>query len=144
MSTLFPASIATLAAPVFAGQVQQLGVPTAAGDLTVLAGHEALLAPLRPGALHVLLADGTEQLYAVSGGMLQMHPQAGATLLLDDAVAASAISSEAAEAARARAEELLKNAEAADSGMSELEIARAMAEVARAQATLAVARRQGL
>lgn len=55
--------------------VEQVVVPGAEGDFTVLIGHAPVIAALRPGLLDVTLPGGAEQRYFVRGGFAEAGPE---------------------------------------------------------------------
>lgn len=66
----FQLTIARVDGPVYDGPAVSVNVPGAAGDMTVLAEHEALISPLRAGTISVRGSDGeTETFPCVSGTM---------------------------------------------------------------------------
>jgi F-type H+-transporting ATPase subunit epsilon len=68
----------------FNGQVEQVDVPGAEGDLGVLAGHAPFVTTLRPGILTIFREGGSLRI-AVSGGFAEVS-DAGLTVLADVAV----------------------------------------------------------
>lgn len=78
--------IAKVTENIFNGDAQSVTVPGAAGEMTILGGHEPLITPLKAGTIVVRqLADppaGGEPLQIpISGGMLEVRRE-GATILL--------------------------------------------------------------
>ncbi|MEM7397805.1 MAG: F0F1 ATP synthase subunit epsilon [Pseudomonadota bacterium] len=69
----------------FSGDVEQVLVPGAEGDLTIMAKHAPLIATLRPGLLEIDLADGKRQRFFARGGFAEVIP-AGLTILAERAV----------------------------------------------------------
>jgi F-type H+-transporting ATPase subunit epsilon len=67
------------------GEVEQVLVPGAEGDMTVLAHHAPLLTTLRPGLLDIGYADGEHRRYFIRGGFAEVGP-AGLTVLAETAV----------------------------------------------------------
>jgi F-type H+-transporting ATPase subunit epsilon len=68
----------------FAGDVAQVDLPGAEGDMGVLAGHAPLVTALRPGIL-VVYREGGDLRVVVTGGFAEVGP-AGLTVLADMAV----------------------------------------------------------
>ena len=68
----------------FAGDVAQVDLPGAEGDMGVLAGHAPLVTALRPGIL-VVYREGGDLRVVVNGGFAEVGP-AGLTVLADMAV----------------------------------------------------------
>jgi F-type H+-transporting ATPase subunit epsilon len=69
----------------FSGDVDQVDLPGAEGDMGILAGHAPLVTPLRPGII-TIFNGGSREAVVVSGGFAEVGP-AGLTVLADRAVA---------------------------------------------------------
>jgi F-type H+-transporting ATPase subunit epsilon len=67
------------------GDVEQVLVPGAEGNMTVLAHHAPLLTTLRPGLLDIGYASGEHQRYFIRGGFAEIGPS-GLTVLAETAV----------------------------------------------------------
>jgi F-type H+-transporting ATPase subunit epsilon len=67
------------------GEVEQVLVPGAEGDMTVLAHHAPLLTTLRPGLLDIGYASGEHHRYFIRGGFAEVGPS-GLTVLAETAV----------------------------------------------------------
>ena len=67
------------------GEVEQVLVPGAEGDMTVLARHAPVLTTLRPGLLDIGLPGGKSQRFFIRGGFAEVNP-AGLTVLAETAV----------------------------------------------------------
>src|ERR1700729_561142 len=72
-------------AVLFSGEVDQVDLPGAEGDMGILPGHAPLVTTLRPGIVTVF-RDGRREPIVVIGGFAEMSP-AGLTVLADKAVA---------------------------------------------------------
>ena len=70
--------------PVFDGEVVQLYLRGADGDLAVLAGHIPFVTSVRPGDCRLLLPDESEKTLSVAGGLLTVGKDA-VTLLFSSA-----------------------------------------------------------
>lgn len=57
-------------------------VPTRAGEVTILAGHEPLIAALAPGVLVVTQTNGVVTRFALGGGLLEVNAE-GLTITAD-------------------------------------------------------------
>jgi F-type H+-transporting ATPase subunit epsilon len=68
----------------FAGDVRQVDLPGAEGDMGVLAGHAPLVTALRPGII-VVFREAGDLRVVVNGGFAEVGP-AGLTVLADMAV----------------------------------------------------------
>ncbi len=89
---------------VYEDSIDQLTLPTAEGEITVLPNHIPLISVLAPGEL-VAKAGGEEIAMAVSGGMAEVQKNE-ITILADTAERAEEIDLARAEEARKRAEKL--------------------------------------
>jgi F-type H+-transporting ATPase subunit epsilon len=69
----------------FSGDVDQVDLPGAEGDMGILPGHAPLVTALRPGIVTVF-RDGKREPIVVIGGFAEVSP-AGLTVLADNAVA---------------------------------------------------------
>jgi F-type H+-transporting ATPase subunit epsilon len=67
------------------GEVEQVLVPGAEGDMTVLAYHTPLLTTLRPGLLDIGYPSGEHQRYFIRGGFAEIRPS-GLTVLAETAI----------------------------------------------------------
>lgn len=114
---------------VFSGAVQMIAVTGGMGELGIYPGHRQLLTSLKPGQLKAILADGNEELFYLSGGMLEVQPEM-ATVLADTAIRASDLDEAAAIAAKEEAERTMANQK------SGVEYTRAMMDLAEAAAQL--------
>jgi len=69
----------------FSGDVDQVDLPGAEGDMGILAGHAPLVTTLRPGVV-TIFRGGAREAVVVTGGFAEVGP-AGLTVLADRAVA---------------------------------------------------------
>jgi F-type H+-transporting ATPase subunit epsilon len=69
----------------FSGDVDQVDLPGAEGDMGILPGHAPLVTTLRPGIV-TIFRDGKREPVVVIGGFAEVSP-AGLTVLADKAVA---------------------------------------------------------
>lgn len=67
------------------GEVEQVLVPGAEGDMTVLAHHAPVLTTLRPGLLEIGMAGGKTQHFFIRGGFAEVNPN-GLTVLAETAI----------------------------------------------------------
>jgi F-type H+-transporting ATPase subunit epsilon len=66
-------------------KVEQVLVPGAEGDMTVLAYHAPLLTTLRPGLLDIGFPGGEHRRYFIRGGFAEIGPS-GLTVLTETAI----------------------------------------------------------
>lgn len=131
--------IVSAEASIFSGKVKLLTVTGGAGELGIHPGHTALLTTLKPGQIVATFEDGREEVFYISGGMLEVQPTV-TTVLADTAFRAADLDEAAALAAKERAEKKLAEQKAG------IEYSRAMAELAEALAqlhTIDILRRKG-
>jgi F-type H+-transporting ATPase subunit epsilon len=124
--------IVTAERTVLSDNVDQINAPGAAGRMGVLPRHEPLMTMLVPGEL-TIIKNGESTPFAVSGGFMEVLPDR-VTILADTAERADEIDEARADAARKRAEELLRERR------SEQETIMAEAQLRRAMVRLRVAR----
>ena len=105
----FKLEIVTPEKTVYSGQVSHVQAPGSEGSFGVLVGHVPFLTSLQIGVLSFDEEGGTRRKMAVSGGFAQVSAN-GVTVLAETAESEERIDVERARAARARAEERLKNA----------------------------------
>ena len=98
--------IVTVEGLLYSGDVDLVSAPGVMGTLGILPKHTSLLTALEAGELR-FTKGGEEGSFAVSGGFLEVQPDK-VIVLADTAERAEEIDLERAEAARQRAEELLK------------------------------------
>ena len=69
----------------FSGDVDQVDLPGAEGDMGILAGHAPLVTTLRPGIV-TIFRGGAREAVVVTGGFAEVGP-GGLTVLADRAMA---------------------------------------------------------
>ncbi len=114
---------------IFSGVVEMLVATGELGEVGITPGHAPLLTTLKPGEIRVTLQGGHQQVYYVSGGMLEVQAHC-VTVLADTVERAEELDEAAALAAKAAAEELIAN-----KGI-DLDYTKAAAELARAVAQI--------
>lgn len=90
----------------FEGPADMVIAPGSEGELGILPDHAPLLATLGYGLLRVRY-KGEEEIFTIAGGVLEVRPDV-VTVLADVGEHIDEIDFDRAEAAKARAEELLK------------------------------------
>lgn len=124
MNTL-KVSIVTPDGPVYNSEVEMVSTKAETGELGILPGHIPLVAPLQIGAVRLKNGSKTEYV-AVTGGFLEVRPEE-VTILAQAAEKAENIDFARAQAAKARAEQLLQsNRDDIDFKRAELALKRAM------------------
>ena len=59
---------------ILSADVEQVIIPGADGEFTVLVGHAPIVSTLRPGTIEAKLADGRIERIAVNGGIAEVDP----------------------------------------------------------------------
>lgn len=118
-------------AQIFSGLAEFVALPGESGELGILPGHMPLMTRIKPGAVRIKLPDSKEEVVFVAGGMLEVQPGL-VTVLADTAIRGADLDQAKALEAKKKAEEALADRR------SELDYARAQAELAAAIAQLAV------
>ena len=106
MSVSFHVNIVSAEAEIFSGAVSKLFVNGVMGALEILNGHAHLLTSLKPGPVWIVKSDGQEEVFYISGGMLEVQPSV-TTVLADTALRAKDVDEAVALEAKKRAEEIL-------------------------------------
>lgn len=132
----FHVDIVSAEQELYSGTAERVVAPTVNGEVGILPRHSQLLARLKPGEVRVTVPNREEPLAIyVSGGILEVQPHV-VTILSDTAVRAADLDEAAAMEAKKHAEESLANQQ------SDMDMARARAELAEAMAQLDVIRRR--
>ena len=114
---------------IYSGTVIQVFAPAEMGEVGVMPRHAPMLSTLKPGVVRVLLQDGDEQAFYVSGGILEIQPHV-VTILSDTALRAADIDESAALEAKARAEAAMKDkASDMDYAKAKTELIEAVAQI---------------
>ncbi|MCL5967502.1 MAG: ATP synthase F1 subunit epsilon [Firmicutes bacterium] len=125
----YPLTVVTPEGVVYEGPVTEIILRGSEGDLGVLAHHMPLVTAVLPCVLHVVETDGTRRRFALGGGFLEVGREE-TVVLADTAEPSEQINRSRAEDARRRAQERI------DRGGVDLDLARARAALARAEARL--------
>lgn len=133
MSTIH-VDVVSAEASIFSGEAKFVALPGETGELGILPKHTPLITRIKPGAVRIEKADGSEEFVFVAGGILEVQPDV-VTVLADTAIRGKDLDEAKAEEARKRAEEALRNKDAA------IDYAAAQAELASAVAQLAAIRK---
>jgi F-type H+-transporting ATPase subunit epsilon len=92
---------------IFSGLVEMVVATGSLGELGISYGHAPLLTALEPGPIRIV-KNGTEEVYFVSGGYLEVQPGT-ISVLADTAIRADDLDEAAAEEAQKEAEQALAN-----------------------------------
>lgn len=114
---------------IFSGKVSMVFVTGEMGELGIAPGHSQLLTNLRSGYVRAILLNQEEDVFYISGGMLEVQPY-HVSVLADSAIRANDIDEAAALVAKEQAEKALAGKAAA------IDIAKATAELAEITAQI--------
>ena len=119
---------------IFSGEARFVALPGESGELGIFPRHTPLISRIKPGSVRIEMADGSEEFIFVAGGILEVQPDR-VTVLSDTAIRGKDLDEEKSNAAKALAEETLRNAK------SDFDLARAQSELAVLAAQLSALRR---
>jgi F-type H+-transporting ATPase subunit epsilon len=120
---------------IFSGEVDMVYATGVMGELGIAPGHTPLLTALKAGNIRATLPGSQEEIiFYISSGMLEVQPYV-VTVLADTVVRAADIDEAAAIEAKERAEQMLA------SKVSEIDFAKANAELAEAVAQIQASRK---
>lgn len=119
---------------IWSGEGTMVFAPAEMGDVGIAPRHAPLLTKLKAGEVRVQQENGEEQFFFVSGGLLEVSANT-VTVLSDTAVRAEDLDEAKALEAQQRAERDLRDK------TSEMELARAKAELVQAAAQLRAVRK---
>ena len=115
---------------IFSGEAHMVFAPAIMGEVGIAPRHTPLISPLKPGEVRLDMGDGKEEFFFISGGILEVQPHL-VTVLSDTAIRANDLDEAAALEAQKRAEAALSDQR------SDLDVAKAKAELAAAAAQIA-------
>ena len=115
---------------IYSGEAHMVFAPAVLGEVGIAPRHTPLISPLKPGEVRLDLGDGKEEFIFISGGILEVQPHL-VTILSDTAIRAHDLNEAAALEAKKRAEDALADQQ------SDLDVAKARAELAAAAAQIA-------
>lgn len=117
-------------ASIFSGEAEFVVAPASAGEVGLFPNHAPMITNIKPGALRIKQPNEAEEtLIFISGGMLEVQPGV-ITVLADTAVRGHDLDEAKAIAAKAAAEEALRNR------TSDIDYATAQAELSEAIAQI--------
>ena len=115
---------------IFSGEARFVALPGEAGELGVYPRHTPLITRVKAGSVRIELADGGEEFVFVAGGIIEVQPDS-VTVLSDTAIRGKDLDEERANAAKALAEEALRNAKSGvDLAVAQSELHTLVAQIA--------------
>ncbi len=127
-------NVVSAEASIFSGEARFVALPGEAGELGIFPRHTPLITRIKAGSVRIEMADGGEEFIFVAGGILEVQPDC-ITVLSDTAIRGKDLDDEKANAAKAAAEEAIKNAK------TDLDLAKATSELAVMAAQIAALRK---
>ena len=112
---------------IHSGTASMVFAPAKMGEVGIAPRHPPMLSPLNPGEVRVQDADGKEESFYITGGLLEVQPHA-VVVLADTALRTDQLDEATALAAQQEAEQAMEGT------MTETDLARAEAELAEARA----------
>lgn len=134
MANTIHVDVVSAESQIFSGEAVFVALPGEAGELGIYPKHTPLITRIRPGAVRIEKADGSEEFVFVAGGILEVQPN-GVTVLADTAIRGADLDEAKAQEAKKQAEEMMQSQE------GQIDYARAQAELASAIAQLAAIQR---
>ncbi len=126
---IYHLDIVSAESKIFSGSVQRLFVSGIEGDLEILCGHAPLLTLLNSGPTWIVNAAGEEEVFYVSGGMLEVQPRI-VTILADMVIRAIDVDEQQALAAKDRAEQVLgRHLKDFDYAKAQVQLTKAIAQL---------------
>ncbi len=129
MLSLVQCDIVSADKALFSGTVSMVIATGSLGEMGITPGHTPLLSDLNPGPVRLVMNDGGEEIYYLSGGYIEVQPTS-ISILADTAVRAADIDEASAAAAVKSAEQQIINQS------SDLDFSKAAAMLAEATAQL--------
>ena len=130
MANTIQVDIVSAEEQIYSGEAYMVYAPAIMGELGIAPRHTPLISPLKPGEIRLDVGDGKEEFFFISGGILEVQPHL-VTVLSDTAIRADDLDEAAALEAQKRAEAALADQK------SDLDVAKAQAELAAAAAQIA-------
>ena len=124
MTTTIRCDIVSAEAEIFHGTATLVVASGDEGELGIAPRHAPLITRLKPGQVRVIVENGDEQSFYVSGGIIEVQPQV-VTILADTAIRAKDLDEAAVIRAKEEAERLLATR------TDTVEVAQAQAELAQ-------------
>ena len=129
MGTIFHLDIVSVEESIYSGPAEFMVAPALMGEVGIFPNHTPMLTRIKSGMVRIKAPLKDEEAVYVSGGMLEVQPDV-VTILADTAIRSEDLDEAKALEAKRIAEEAMKNK------VSEIEYARAQAELIEAAAQL--------
>lgn len=130
MATTIHLDVVSAEESIFSGEAEFVAAPARMGEIGVYPRHAPLITTIKAGALRVKVPNQAEEtLIFISGGLLEVQPGV-VTVLADTAIRGADLDEAKAAEAKRAAEEAMAN------NVSDVDYARAQAELSEAIAQL--------
>ena len=114
---------------IFSGNVKNIIAAAMMGEVGIYPKHTPMITPLKPGEVKIITEDDEEQLFFISGGILEVQPDT-VTVLADTAIRGEDLDEAKAIESKKRAEEALSDKS------DKIDAAKALADLAQASAQI--------
>ena len=129
MTSTIRCDIVSAEQEIFHGDVTMVVATGEMGELGIAPRHAPLITRLKPGYVRVTLANGEQQEFYISGGILEVQPQV-VSVLSDTAIRAADLDEAKAKTAKEEAERILAGrGEAMELAEAQTRLAEAMAQL---------------
>ena len=129
MAMTFHIDIVSAEKQIFSGRAEKAFVMGSEGELGIFPGHLQLLTALQPGQVRLVVPDHGEEVFYISGGILEVQPDV-VTVLADTAERANDLDEAKALEVMKQAKDLLADKQAS------VDYAKALSEMAMAAAQI--------
>lgn len=129
MTSTIRVEIVSAERELWSGEGTMVFAPALLGEVGIAPNHSQMLSPIKAGDVRVQKVDGEEEVFFVSGGLMEVQPYL-VTILSDTALRAEDLDEARAKEAQQRAEQAMRE------NTSTMELAKARAELAQAAAQL--------
>ena len=135
MATTIQVDVVSAEESIFAGEAEFVALPGEVGELGIYPRHTPLITRIKPGVVRIKVPGKNEdELIFVAGGILEVQPHV-VTVLADTAIRGKDLDEAKAREALQRAEDARRNAN------SDMDIAKAEAELSSMAAQIAAIRK---
>ena len=114
---------------IFSGNVKNIIAAAMMGEVGIYPKHTPMITPLKPGEVKIITEEDEEQLFFISGGILEVQPNT-VTVLADTAIRGEDLDEAKAIESKKRAEEALSDKS------DKIDVAKALADRAQASAQI--------
>jgi len=114
---------------IFSGNVKNIIAAAMMGEVGIYPKHTPMITPLKPGEVKIITEEDEEQLFFISGGILEVQPNT-VTVLADTAIRGEDLDEAKAIESKKRAEEALSDKS------DKIDVAKALVDLAQASAQI--------